>query len=92
MTREEIIRIMTDTESPFVINPMIRINAEKQLEEYEKQIRAEVIEEIGEQVEFEEDWLNSAYEDNGYKYSCTDVDMAFIGIKKFLKRLKEQNK
>lgn len=71
-------------------------NAEKgmlfsfDLSKHDKQIRTEVISNICKQIEFEEKWLTKAYKDNGYKYLCVDVNMAFIGIKDYLKKLKEQ--
>lgn len=58
--------------------------------EHDKQIRAEVIDDICKKIEFEENWLFACYRENGCKYSSRDIDIAFGGIKHHLNKLKEQ--
>ena len=63
------------------------------IEEYrylKQKIRADAIEEILKQVEFEEKWLFECFKENGCKYSSRDIDIAFTGIKHHIKSLKEQ--
>lgn len=61
---------------------------ETDIEEHDKQIRAEIIDELTQKVEFEEKWLFACYRENGCKYSSKDIDIAFDGIKHCLRKLK----
>lgn len=61
---------------------------QKELAEYEKQIRDMVIDELTQEVEFEEKWLFDCYAEMGCRYTRRDVDIAFSGIKHFLNKLK----
>lgn len=63
---------------------------DKWIADHDKQIRDEVINELLQQVEFEEKWLSDAWEENGYNYSSSDVDIAFSGIKHKLRQIKEE--
>lgn len=58
------------------------------INDHDKQVRDEVIDELLQQVEFEEKWLSDAWQENGYNYSSRDVDIAFSGIKYKLRQMK----
>lgn len=104
MTREELIRVIENSEEKvtcpkvychefswiygsFKTDGCFKC-AEKQLSEYEKQIRDEVIDELTQEVEFEEKWLFDCYKEMGCRYTRRDVDIAFSGIKHYLNKLK----
>lgn len=80
MTKEELIRIITDTPKPFSVHPIKQICAEKELMEYEQQIRAEIIDEVLKKISKVIPFLNN------------DQLTAYFNICDKICELKEQNK